>query len=145
MSDFKEVLFESKNLINVIKNSDIGELQSIAHEIRDFIVETVQQNGGHLSSNLGTVELTLALYRVFDFPEKDMLVWDTGHQTYTHKILTERMQSFKTLKIALFRVICNGCGVSGPAGDTRKSAIEAHNAMPRALRWTNEPPKVAGK
>ena len=54
------------------------------------------------------------------------------------------VQSFKALKFMLFRVICNGCGVSGPAGDTRKSAIEAHNALPRALRWTNEPPKVAG-
>ena len=54
------------------------------------------------------------------------------------------VQSFKALKFMLFRVICNGCGVSGPAGDTRKSAIEAHNALPRALRWTHEPPKVAG-
>ena len=56
-----------------------------------------------------------------------------------------RVQSFKALKFMLFRVICNGCGVSGPAGDTRKSAIEAHNALPRALTWTHEPPKVAGK
>ena len=54
------------------------------------------------------------------------------------------VQSFKALKFMLFRVICNGCGVSGPAGDTRKSAIEAHNALPRALTWTHEPPKVAG-
>ena len=54
------------------------------------------------------------------------------------------VQSFKALKITLFRVICNGCGVSGPAGDTRKSAIEAHNTIPRALTWTHEPPKVAG-
>ena len=55
------------------------------------------------------------------------------------------VQSFKALKFMLFRVICNGCGVSGPAGDTRKSAIEAHNTIPRSLTWTNEPPKVAGK
>ncbi|HPE40442.1 MAG TPA: 1-deoxy-D-xylulose-5-phosphate synthase [Bacteroidales bacterium] len=145
MSDFKEVLFESKNLINVIKNSDIGELQSIAHEIRDFIVETVQQNGGHLSSNLGTVELTLALYRVFDFPEKDMLVWDTGHQTYTHKILTERMQSFKTLRkmggISGFTNIFESKYDSFGAGHVGTS-IAAALGFEKAKKLSGEPGEV---
>ena len=54
------------------------------------------------------------------------------------------VQSFKTLRFTLFRVICTGCWIDGPAGDTRESAIEAHNALPRALTWTHEPPKVAG-
>ena len=58
----------------------------------------VSKNGGHLSSNLGTVELTLALYRQFDFPEEDILVWDTGHQAYTHKLITGRAERFDTLR-----------------------------------------------
>src|SRR6056297_538858 len=98
MYEKKSDLFLRQNLLDEIKGMDISELQDYASIIRNVIVETVNQNGGHLSSNLGTVELTLALYRVFDFPKKDMLVWDTGHQTYTHKILTERTELFKTLR-----------------------------------------------
>ena len=62
-----------------------------------MIIDTVAQNGGHLAPNLGTVELTLALYSVFSFPE-DKLVWDVGHQSYTHKILTGRRDRFGTLR-----------------------------------------------
>jgi len=145
MSDSSEMLFESKNLLEVIKNSDIGELQNIAHQIRAFIVDTVQQNGGHLSSNLGTVELTLALYRVFDFPEKDMLVWDTGHQTYTHKILTERMQSFKTLRkmggISGFTNIFESKYDSFGAGHVGTS-IAAALGFEKAKKLSGEPGEV---
>ncbi len=98
MYEKKSDLFLRQNLLDEIKGMDISELQDYASIIRNVIVETVNQNGGHLSSNLGTVELTLALYRVFDFPKKDMLVWDTGHQTYTHKILTGRAPSFQTIR-----------------------------------------------
>ncbi|HEY9476462.1 MAG TPA: 1-deoxy-D-xylulose-5-phosphate synthase N-terminal domain-containing protein, partial [Mycobacteriales bacterium] len=65
------------------------ELSTLAGEIRDFLVEKVSRTGGHLGPNLGVVELTLALHRVFDSP-KDRLLFDTGHQSYVHKLLTGR-------------------------------------------------------
>lgn len=80
-----------------VKALTVRELEQLASELRHFIIDTVSQNGGHLAPNLGTVELTLALYSVFSFPE-DKLVWDVGHQAYTHKILTGRRDSFKTLR-----------------------------------------------
>ena len=66
--------------------SDV-ELRTLAEEIRQFLVQTVSKTGGHLGPNLGVVELTLALHRVFDSP-KDRILWDTGHQAYVHKLLT---------------------------------------------------------
>lgn len=80
-----------------VKALTVRELEQLASELRHFIIDTVSQNGGHLAPNLGTVELTLALYRVFQFPG-DKLVWDVGHQAYTHKILTGRRDAFKTLR-----------------------------------------------
>ena len=78
---------------------DLGpdELRSLAAEIRERIVETVGRTGGHLGSNLGAVELTLALHRVFDSP-RDAILWDTGHQTYVHKLLTGRNAEFDGLR-----------------------------------------------
>jgi len=73
------------------------ELRSLAAEIRERIVETVGRTGGHLGSNLGAVELTLALHRVFDSP-RDAILWDTGHQTYVHKLLTGRNTGFDGLR-----------------------------------------------
>ena len=73
------------------------ELTELAEEIREFIVETVNANGGHLGSNLGVVELTLALHLVFDSP-RDIILWDTGHQAYVHKMLTGRTDQFETLR-----------------------------------------------
>src|SRR5881409_3966944 len=75
------------------------ELLLLCQEIRDFTVESVQKTGGHISSSLGTVELTVALHRVFDSP-RDILLWDTGHQAYVHKILTGRRQRFGQLRQA---------------------------------------------
>lgn len=80
-----------------VKKLTVRELEQLASELRHFIIDTVSQNGGHLASNLGTVELTLALYSVFDFPA-DKLVWDVGHQAYSHKILTGRRDAFSTLR-----------------------------------------------
>lgn len=80
-----------------VKALTVRELEQLASELRHFIIDTVSQNGGHLAPNLGTVDLTLALYSVFSFPE-DKLVWDVGHQAYTHKILTGRKDAFKTLR-----------------------------------------------
>jgi 1-deoxy-D-xylulose-5-phosphate synthase len=66
-----------------------ADLHTVAHELREHVLQSVSKTGGHLSSNLGTVELTVALHYVFNTPE-DRLVWDVGHQTYPHKILTGR-------------------------------------------------------
>src|SRR6266705_6378992 len=79
-------------------------LQRLADELRTFILESVSQTGGHLSSNLGTVELTIALHHVYDTP-RDRLVWDVGHQTYPHKILTGRRDRMRTIR--------QGGGLSG--------------------------------
>ena len=72
-----------------VKNLNEDDLPLLAQEIREVLVDTVSQNGGHLASNLGVVELTIALHRVFDSP-KDKIIWDVGHQAYTHKLLTGR-------------------------------------------------------
>jgi len=74
-----------------------GELKQLAQELRDFLLQSVSQTGGHLSSNLGTVELTVALHAVYDTPH-DRLVWDVGHQTYPHKILTGRREQMHSLR-----------------------------------------------
>ena len=74
-----------------------GDMHAVADELRAFLLKSVAQTGGHLSSNLGTVELTVALHYVFDTP-KDCLVWDVGHQTYPHKILTGRRERMATLR-----------------------------------------------
>ena len=80
-----------------LRRLDAQGLATLAREIRTVLGETVSKSGGHLAPSLGTVELTLALYRVFHFP-KDKLVWDVGHQAYTHKILTGRREAFSTLR-----------------------------------------------
>jgi len=82
---------------NDIKKLDLEELERLSSEIREEILLTVSKNGGHLSSNLGVVELTIALHYVFDL-SIDKVVWDVGHQTYTHKILTGRKPKFHTLR-----------------------------------------------
>ena len=80
-----------------VKRVDEQQVDALCAEIRDKLVEVVSVNGGHLSPNLGVVELTVAMHRVFDFP-KDSVVWDVGHQSYTHKLLTGRFDSFDTLR-----------------------------------------------
>src|SRR5680860_1126722 len=79
---------------------DDDQLADLASEIRDFLVSTCSTNGGHLGPNLGVVELTLAIHRVFDSPI-DRVVFDTGHQAYVHKILTGRAAGFDRLKHCL--------------------------------------------
>ena len=80
-----------------LKELKYDELDNLSEELRDYIIEVVSRNGGHLASNLGVVELTLALHRVFESP-KDKIIWDVGHQSYAHKIITNRKESFKTLR-----------------------------------------------
>jgi 1-deoxy-D-xylulose-5-phosphate synthase len=89
-------------LEKITKENDIKQIErqdypALAAEIRDFLIEKVSIHGGHLASNLGVVELTIAMHRVFDLP-KDKLIWDVGHQSYTHKILTGRKDGFETLR-----------------------------------------------
>src|SRR4051794_13321104 len=87
-------------------------LPQVAAELRAFLLASVAETGGHLSSNLGTVELTVALHYVFDTP-RDRLVWDVGHQTYAHKILTGRREAMSRLRMA-----------GGPSGFPRRTESE---------------------
>ena len=80
-----------------IKKLNIDQLNELCGEIRQKMIETVSKNGGHLASNLGVVELTVALHMVFNSPT-DQIVFDVGHQCYTHKILTGRKDEFDTLR-----------------------------------------------
>lgn len=82
---------------NDLKKLNILEKNELAKEIREYILEVVSKNGGHLASNLGVVELTIALHSAFNLPE-DRIVWDVGHQAYVHKILTGRKEQMKTLR-----------------------------------------------
>lgn len=82
---------------NDIKNLSKEEIEDLRYEIREFLIQTISKTGGHLASNLGVVELTMALHLSFDLP-KDKIIWDVGHQSYTHKILTGRKDSFDTLR-----------------------------------------------
>ena len=82
---------------NDIKKVKTESYERLAEEIRGFLLEHISQSGGHLASNLGVVELTMALHIAMDFPE-DKLIFDVGHQSYTHKILTGRKDQFDTLR-----------------------------------------------
>ncbi len=82
---------------NQLKALSLDELNILCDEVRDCIIDTVSKNGGHLASNLGTVELTVALHKVFNSPE-DAILFDVGHQSYTHKLLTGRFDTFNTLR-----------------------------------------------
>ncbi len=91
------MLLEKINSPEQLKQLPVEELPRLAEEIRRFLIESLSVTGGHLSSNLGVVELTLALHYLFDSP-RDKLIWDVGHQIYVHKILTGRREAFPTLR-----------------------------------------------
>ncbi|MGN0341329.1 MAG: 1-deoxy-D-xylulose-5-phosphate synthase [Roseburia sp.] len=91
------MILEKINRENDIKNLETSELTTLADEIREFLIEKISVNGGHLASNLGVVELTIALHLCLDFPQ-DKLIWDVGHQSYTHKLLTGRRDGFDVLR-----------------------------------------------
>lgn len=90
-------ILEQIKQANDIKNVAPSQYDALAEELRDFIVHSVSETGGHLASNLGVVELTMALHLCLDFP-KDKIIWDVGHQSYTHKILTGRKDEFAGLR-----------------------------------------------
>ena len=95
--EFLKYVLDSVNMPEDIKKLNIGQLNRLALELRSFVLENVSKTGGHLASNLGIVELTLALHYCFDAP-KDKIVWDVGHQAYIHKMLTGRKDKFTTLR-----------------------------------------------
>lgn len=92
-----EKIIDQINDVTDLRKLNINEKKILASEIRDLIIKTVSENGGHLASNLGVVELTIALHSVFNTP-KDSVIWDVGHQTYVHKILTGRKDKMPTLR-----------------------------------------------
>ena len=91
------MILEKIKEANDVKQLSLSECEQLAQEIRDFLIRSLSETGGHLASNLGVVELTIALHRFLHFPE-DKLVWDVGHQAYTHKILTGRKAGFENLR-----------------------------------------------
>ena len=90
-------LLDSINYANDIKKINKEDYIRLAEEIREFLIDKVSEKGGHLASNLGAVELTMALHLCMDFP-KDKLIFDVGHQAYTHKLLTGRKEAFEHLR-----------------------------------------------
>lgn len=97
MPEIKKPNIYKMHLPSDLKKLNTEQCNMLCGDIRKILIDTVSQNGGHLASNLGTVELTVAVHRVFDSP-KDKIVWDVGHQSYTHKILTGRLDKFNTLR-----------------------------------------------
>jgi len=90
-------LLESIHAPKDLHTLDFHELNKLAQEIREVLIDVVSRNGGHLAPNLGVVELTLALHRTFDSPY-DKIIWDVGHQSYVHKLLTGRLDQFETIR-----------------------------------------------
>ena len=88
------MILEKINKPNDIKQLSPIEYNQLADEIRRFLIEKISKTGGHLASNLGVVELTMALHLICDLP-KDKIIWDVGHQSYTHKLLTGRKEGFE--------------------------------------------------
>src|SRR5690554_3886379 len=91
------VTLEDINTPADLRSLDRTELKAVADQLREFVLQSVSKTGGHLSSNLGTVELTIALHHVFQTPD-DRIVWDVGHQTYGHKVLTGRREAMAHLR-----------------------------------------------
>ena len=97
IQDTRELHLKDLQLPQDLKKLNLYQCRRLAREIRSTLVRTISHNGGHLASNLGTVELTLALHRVFDSPH-DKFIWDVGHQCYTHKLLTGRLEEFSHIR-----------------------------------------------
>lgn len=117
-----ELRLEDLELPEDLRALSYAQCRRISKEIRSILVRTISKNGGHLASNLGTVELTLALHRVFDSPQ-DKLIWDVGHQCYTHKLLTGRLREFRTIR--------KEGGISGfpkPAESPHDACISGHSS-----------------
>ena len=110
----KYKILDNINFPSDIKNLSQSNLKILASEVREEMIEAVSETGGHLGAGLGVVELTVALHYIFNTPN-DKLVWDVGHQTYPHKILTGRKDKIRTLR--------KGGGLSGLQKDLRVNMI----------------------
>ncbi len=111
----------------------ISELEGLSEDIRKFLIEELSQTGGHIAPNLGVVELTIALHKLFDSP-KDKFLWDVGHQSYVHKILTGRAKEFGTLR--QYQGLCGfpkRCESEHDVWETGHSSTSLSAAMGMAL------------
>ncbi len=118
-----DVALDALSLPEDLKKLNIEQCKILCEEIRKILIKTVSNNGGHLASNLGVVELTMAIHRVFDSPE-DKIVWDVGHQSYTHKILTGRLDRFDTIRKE------NGIsGFTKPSESEHDAFISGHSSI----------------
>ena len=111
----------------------ISELEGLSEDIRKFLIEELSQTGGHIAPNLGVVELTIALHKLFDSP-KDQFLWDVGHQSYVHKILTGRAKEFGTLR--QYQGLCGfpkRCESEHDVWETGHSSTSLSAAMGMAL------------
>jgi 1-deoxy-D-xylulose-5-phosphate synthase len=138
-ADTTKVLDDIKSPEDV-KRLDFRQLETLAHDIREFLIDSVSRTGGHLASNLGVVELTLTLHRVFNTPQ-DKIIWDVGHQSYVHKILTGRKDRFDCLRkmdgISGFPKVNESCHDCFNTGHSSTS-ISAALGMARARDIKNE-------
>ncbi|KOA20935.1 1-deoxy-D-xylulose-5-phosphate synthase [Clostridium homopropionicum DSM 5847] len=133
-------ILNNYNDLDQLKKMSFGQIYDFSDELRNFLIEKVSKTGGHLASNLGVVELTLSLYRVFDL-NKDKIIWDVGHQTYVHKILTGRKDKFDNLRrhggISGFPKCCESKYDLFETGHSSTS-ISAALGMARARDLTDE-------
>src|SRR5512135_1484354 len=97
MSDRPDRLIDTLDLPAALRTLDASSLHCVANEVREEIIDTISENGGHLGASLGVVELTIALHAELDTP-KDAIIWDVGHQSYAHKLLTGRLDCFNSIR-----------------------------------------------
>ncbi|MDY0341521.1 MAG: 1-deoxy-D-xylulose-5-phosphate synthase N-terminal domain-containing protein, partial [Coriobacteriia bacterium] len=127
---------------SALKDLDLDELTQLSAEIRETLIATVSETGGHLAPNLGVVELTLGLHRALDCP-KDRIVWDVGHQAYVHKLITGRQGTFSTLRT--YGGMCgfpkrteSPCDVHDAGHASNSISVALGLALARDLRGTDE-------
>ncbi len=122
-------ILQSINSPSDLKKIPAAQIPGLAKEVREFLIDRVSKTGGHLGPNLGVVELTIAIHRVFDSP-KDSIVWDTGHQSYVHKMFTGRLDQFSELR--------KKDGISGyPARSESDHDIVENSHASTALSWVH--------
>ncbi len=96
-AEMKYPILSKINYPNEIRKLELADLKQLCSDIREYLIDTISEIGGHFGGGLGTVELTVAVHKVFNTPE-DLVVWDTGHQAYPHKILTGRKEALKNIR-----------------------------------------------
>ena len=120
------LLLDSINQPKDLKQLNEQQVKQLCAEIRQFLLENISKTGGHLASNLGVVELTVALHRVLDTPQ-DKIVFDVGHQCYTHKLLTGRYNEFTSLRVGADSLISCASSTGSPVSRTRTRANTMHS------------------